>query len=232
MSLFERDKKSLSPSAPPQTKHKWLGKKTILFAHGKDLSASSAIRISRGDSVQVFEVAGDQQRCFLGTFFLIERRENGLVFRTGKNVPKSNLRAWARIRNIPLTLKWERPSNAIQPMRVSMPCRNWIEISRDGSTDPISFVRPKFFLSGRQFTSVRASKANSHIRITPHPIRSGWTIYAPEGHHELIVRHAESGILQSLLIQVEGIKKQRKHATSGNKPHRKQTRQLIIPGWD
>ena len=87
-----------------------------------------------------------------------------------------------------------------------MLCRRWFEMKKDHK-ETYSSVSSKFFLSSRQFSSVSTSDIHSDVKISPHGVRSGWLIQAPAGRHELIVRDAESGILQSLPIFVEESKK-------------------------
>ena len=228
--LFENEKKKIHAAGTEVVPYKWLDKKTIsIFDHAGSPHTST---IRRGDFVQIFEEASTGQRCFLGLFFFVSKKENRLVFRATKELPKSNLSAWARSRRVPLTISWQFPSHAIHSMHNSMLCRRWFEMKKDHK-ETYSSVSSKFFLSSRQFSSVSTSDIHSDVKISPHGVRSGWLIQAPAGRHELIVRDAESGILQSLPIFVEESKKKGSVHTRGTKSQvRKKMSLLIIPGWD
>jgi hypothetical protein len=230
LGFFSTDKKANNSPRSSFLSHKWLDKKTILFSDFSELSRSQ--KMNRGFVVQVFEVAGEGQQCFLGLFSFSSRRENGLVFRALRNVSKSNLAAWARSRKIPLSLKWDFPSDVVRSMNTTMPCRSWIEMPLSPDKEIFSFVTEKFFLSSNQFSSVRASNSNTDLRISAHAVRAGWIVQAPVGRHRLIVRHAESGILQSLLIHVERRKKQGARTFPKQIWRRTKAEQLILPGWD
>lgn len=215
---------------PPASHYRWIDKKTLFFS---DVALSLlAHPMKVGDVVLVFEESTRGQRCFLSQFNYRTRRENGAVFRAPKNIPKSSLSAWARFNKLPLTLKIELPSDSVRPLYEVQPCRSWMETRALPGTNVISSVRTNFFISSKKFSSVRAADPKSGMQIRMDPVKGGWFIRSRPGQHELHVRDAESGILQSFLINVEN----QKNATGSGRPKRFQSNarngQLILLGWD